>query len=112
MVVHRDRRDPLNTWLDHHPKLDVRGGGGDTFTERHEVVGGGGPNDVHYVCSWNMPDDWFDDLIAEIEQRNWNINVVAGWDFSHYDDTWTIEEIKADVVRKPYAIETQEIPEP
>ncbi len=110
LIVHRDNRDSLNTWLDHHPLLDVQGGGGDTFKVQYHVIGGG-PNDVHYVAGWKMPQLWIDTLIAELEQRQWNINVNTtspppkAWDFAWYEDDWTLDEILADVTRKPYALE-------
>lgn len=106
LIVHRDRRDQINTWLDHHPILDVRGGGGDTFKKQMHVIGGG-VNAVHYIASWKMPDAWFAILLDWLVQRNWNVNVSdVSWDFSWYDGETTLRrEAHADLVRKPYALE-------
>ncbi len=105
LVCHRDQRDKINTWLDHHPELDLRGGGGDTFSVQTHVVGGG-PNDVHYIAGWRMPDDWFSTLLDWLVQRQWNVNVNdVTWDFSWYGDTWTLLQVYDDLTRKPYLLE-------
>lgn len=110
LIVHRDKRDPLNAWLAHHPVLDLGGGGEDTFTNRLHVIGGN-PNDVHYIASWKMPDAWFTILLGWISQLGWDINTSdPSWDFSWYDgDTVTAREARADVTRKPYALEFEDV---
>ena len=110
LVCHRDQRDKLNTWLDHHPTLDVRGGGGDTFTIKWHVVGGN-PNNNHYIASWKMPVDWFVTLLDEIDRRQWNVNTNDPllWDFSFYTSSgWTPNEVLADTDRKPFVLEAIE----
>lgn len=109
LIVHRDRRDQINTWLANHPVLDVRGGGGDTFVVQAHVIGGGA-NDVHYVAGWKMPAAWFTILEEWLVQRQWNVNVPdASWDFSWYTGL-TLDEVYADVTKKPDVLEYVDIP--
>lgn len=110
IIVKESNVAAMNAWLDHHPQLDPRGGGGNTFAR--QVVWSNDPVDGSVVrgrvCEWKLPADWWETVSAEFNLRGLKINETRlnQWDGSYYpwSEGWNQATAMADETRKPMAM--------
>jgi hypothetical protein len=109
IVLRESRVDAVNDWLQDHPTLDIRGGGGLTFGPVKLALLTD-PDDGSVVrgrlCSWKLQPEWVDILIDRMESMEWIVNLpIPTCDFSHYGrSNWSLEQVLIDVTRKPFPV--------
>jgi hypothetical protein len=96
---------PVRAWLQDHPLLDPRSGGGQMFTTK--LAEPGDPDDGSVVrawmAEWKLEDTWFQEVQDEYGRRNFKVNVTTpNWDASYYSkDYYSRQEVLDDQTRKP-----------
>lgn len=109
----------FNAWLQGHPQLDARSGGGATFTIGLALLSD--PDDGSVVrgrwCDWSMPGAWWTALKGRFENQiladERNTSDEAKWRVSWYPaTTWTPEQVLADTTRKPRAVKVVPVETP
>jgi len=116
LLVRESRISAIHGFLLNHPKLDKRGGGDQTFGVKLALLGD--PDDGSVVrarlAGWRLPNDWWITLRDDVVPAAWKVNTTDNDnDLSHYaSSNWTLDQVLADVSRKPFALKIVPVEEP